>query len=128
VDVKPDTLVAPLDRPLTDEERALLDWLLGHGFPGANELRSQIERLTVAGKCTCGCPTIYFAFDEEPVQRKGERVISDHLAEVDGLPVGVMVFETNGVLSSLEVYSLPGTDKPFGLPLIASILGSETSE
>lgn len=116
-------LIVHLSRPLTREEAELLRWLLKHGSAGAEELGSQIEKLTVIGKCTCGCPTIYFAHDGEPVKRKGERLISDHLAEVDGMPVGVMVFQSNGILSSLEVYSLPGTEKTFGLPAVASILG-----
>ena len=64
---------------------------------------------------------MYFALDGAPVPRKGERLVSDHLASVNGMEVGIMLFETDGLLSSLEVYSCPGTDEPFGLPQIASI-------
>ena len=97
--------------------------LLEHGFPGASDLVSQIPRLTVSGKCTRGCPTIHFVFDSVPVKRKGEQVISDYIAEVDAHPIGLMVFQTNGLLSSLGSRSLPGTDKPFDLPPIRSIVG-----
>jgi hypothetical protein len=47
--------------------------------------------------------------------------VSDYLATVDGMEVGIMLFETNRDLSSLEVYSCPGTAQPFGLPDTASI-------
>jgi hypothetical protein len=55
--------------------------------------------------------------------RKGEQIISDYFAEVDGHPIGLMVFQTSGHLSSLEAYSLPGADEPFDLPPISCILG-----
>jgi hypothetical protein len=48
-------------------------------------------------------------------------LISDHLATVDGQEVGVMLFETEGQLSSLEVYSCAGSDLPFGLPKIDTL-------
>lgn len=75
----------------------------------------------VAEKCSCGCPTVYFALDGVPVTRKGEQLISDWRAEVDGNRVGVMLFQTDDGVSSLEVNSIAGTDKPFGLPAIGSI-------
>jgi hypothetical protein len=49
------------------------------------------------------------------------RPISDHLAILDGQHVGVMLFATESQLSMLEVYSLAGTDKPFGLPEIQAL-------
>jgi hypothetical protein len=49
------------------------------------------------------------------------RLVSDHLAIVDGMEVGILLFETNGDLSSLEVYSCAGSDQPFGLPDTTSI-------
>ncbi len=125
---EPNRGISSLNRSLTPEEANLLLWLLRHGFRGAKNLVSQVERLTVVGKCTCGCPTIYFALDGVPVKRKGEQVISDYIANVNDMPVGVMVFQTDGRISSLEVYSLPGSDKPFGLPAIDSILGPESSD
>ena len=111
----------PLKRPLTQHERDLIRWLIEHGDPGATHLLSQLDRLSVAGKCTCGCPTIDFELDGEIVSPKGERVVSDWLAKVDGEPVGVMLFEANGKINSLEVYSCSGSKEPFGLPSIDSI-------
>ena len=114
----------PLNRALTQDERELIRWLLEHSvIKDASHLLLQIDRLTVVAKCNCGCPTVDFALDGEPIARKGEACISDWLAEVDGMPVGVQLWHVNGRLSTLEVYSLPGTDQPYGLPTIASILG-----
>lgn len=109
-------------RSLTERERELIVWLIDHGdYEDRQSLQAQTARLSVRERCTCGCPTVYFALDGTPVPRKGERLVSDYLATVDGMEVGVMLFETNGHLSSLEVYSCPGTDQPFGLPEVASI-------
>ena len=120
---EPTRFLEPIKRPLTDQEREVVVWLLEHSFKNTTDLLPQVERLTVASRCTCGCPTIDFALDGEPVNRKGEQLISDWLAEVDGAEVGVMLFQTNGKLSTLEVYSCAGSDKPFGLPSLESIKG-----
>jgi hypothetical protein len=117
--------VERLKRPLSPQERDLVRWLIKHSHIDARHLLGQIDRLTVAGKCNCGCPTIYFALDGEPVSRKGEQLTSDWLAKVGGGLVGVMLFQTKGQISSLEVYSCAGTDKPFGLPAIDTIMGYE---
>jgi hypothetical protein len=132
----------PLNRPLTTHERDLILWLLDHpeeGNPANNavyvnpwflesdipQLKAQIDALTVVSKCTCGCPTVDFALEGIPIPRKGEHVIRDYLATVDGEEVGIMLFQNDGRLSSLEVYSAAGTDKPFGLPEIEAIFSWE---
>ncbi len=113
----------PLSRPLTQQERDLVRWLIEHAHKNAADLLPQVDRLSVASRCTCGCPTIDFALDGEPVVQKGEQLISDWDAEVDGMPVYVQLWMRHGRISSLEVGSLPGTDQPFGLPAIESFLG-----
>jgi hypothetical protein len=114
----------PLNRALTQQEKDLIRWLIEHSFvKDASRLLPQIERLSVVTKCNCGCPTIDFALDGQPVAHKGEGFISDWIAEVDGMPVYVQLWISNDRISSLEVGSLPGTDQPFGLPAIESILG-----
>lgn len=106
-------------RPLTACEKTLILWLIDHGSY-ANRLPfvDQLEKLTVHERCTCGCPTVYFALDGKPVSRRGEMIMSDYLATVSEQEVGVMLFETEGELSSLEVYSCAGSVQPFGLPKI----------
>ena len=114
----------PLNRTLTQHERDLIRWLIEHSFvKDASRLLPQIDRLSVVARCNCGCPTIDFALDGEPVAGKGEQCISDWLAEVDGMPVYLQLWRSNDRISTLEVGSLPGTDRPFGLPVVESILG-----
>lgn len=112
-----------LSRPLTEPERNLVRWLIDHSHTDARHLLPQVDKLSVYAKCTCGCPTIDFALCGEPVETKGEKLVSDWIADVDGMPVGVMLWQANVRISTLEVYSLPGSDKPFGLPAIESFLG-----
>lgn len=114
----------PLNRALTQHERNLIRWLIEHSFvKDASLLLPQVETLSVVAKCNCGCPTIDFALDGEPVTRKSQMCISDWIAEVDGMPVYVQLWRSNDRISTLEVGSLPGTDQPFGLPAVESILG-----
>jgi hypothetical protein len=122
IDIVNDPALEALSRPLTEQERELITWLIDNGeYEDRHSLRAQVTRLSVRERCTCGCPTVYFALDGSPVPTQGERLVSDYLATVSSMEVGVMLFETAGHLSSLEVYSCPGTDQPFGLPDIASI-------
>jgi hypothetical protein len=86
-----------------------------------------LERLTVVARCTCGCPTVYFEIEGNPATRKGEQIISDHLGTVDGQDIGEMLFALGNQLSSLEVYSQAGSDKPFGLPKVRDLYSFEES-
>ena len=110
-----------VNRPITNEEGALIRWLLDHGEDGVARFISQIDTLTVASECACGCPTINFAREENGEKQGTARPISDYLAIVDGQHFGVMLFATETQLSMLEVYSLAGIDKPFGLPKISDL-------
>jgi hypothetical protein len=93
----------PCDRPLTDHERQLVAWRIDHGESGDRQkLHGQIPEIWLRERCTCGCPTVYFALNGKPVPRKGVLLISDHLATVAGMEVGIMLFQTDGHLSSLE--------------------------
>jgi hypothetical protein len=60
------------------------------------------------------------------MSRKGERIIANYLADLSGMEVGVMLFELEGALNSLEVYSHAGSDTPFGLPEIATCILSKS--
>jgi len=54
-------LAAP--RPLTAEERALLEALLRH--PGSKpELTEQAKTVQVDATCSCGCPSVFLAVDD----------------------------------------------------------------
>jgi hypothetical protein len=114
-------LRAALDRPITQQESEIVRWLLDHGDPRYFHLASQIDSLRVISKCTCGCPTVDFALKSGETSRKGGGPVSDNLATVDDQLVGVMLFACNDSLSSLEVYSMAGNDKPFDLPNIEDL-------
>jgi hypothetical protein len=85
-----------VNRAITLQEDGLIRWLLDHSDVDPELFNSQLSDVTVASKCNCGCPTIYFAYRGEPVTRKGEHLISDYLATVEGQEVGVMLFERDG--------------------------------
>ena len=108
-------------RAVTREEAAVIEWLLRHGEKGADGFFAQVETLTIVSRCTCGCPTVHFESEKNQASRKGERLISDQLGTVNGEDVGVMLFELNGRLSTLEVYSCAGADKPFSLPKLEDL-------
>jgi hypothetical protein len=110
-----------VNRPITEQEGLLIKWLLKHGVPGSEEFISQLDSLTVIWKCRCGCPTVNFALRGESVRSENKHILADYLATVDGQDVGVILFQREGRLSSLEVYSHAGTDKPFGLPEIEAL-------
>ena len=114
------------NRPITAKERILIEWLLRHGNPGSEQFLQQLDPLFVVSKCICGCPTVNFAREGESVPHEAEHILADYLATVDSADVGIILFQRGGGrLSSLEVYSQAGTEKPFGLPEIESIYSYE---
>ena len=113
----------PQDRGVTAQEASLVRWLVEHGEQGCDRLLDQIENLKVVSKCNCGCPTVYFALQNDGSSRKGERLVSDWIAEMDGEMFGVMLFAVAAQISSLEVYCCSGRVTTFGLPEIGMIRG-----
>jgi hypothetical protein len=104
-----------VDRPLTDEERALTRWILENGVPEAVGFLDQLERACVVGLCPCGCATIDFAINGLPEAPPGVRILGDFVFGDETDLAGVFVFESNGILRGLEVYGLAG-DAPKVLP------------
>jgi len=59
-------VVAALEpTPLTPPEKSVLDLLLSVVYPGVFELREQAEKVVVAGRCDCGCPTFDVAVPDD---------------------------------------------------------------
>jgi hypothetical protein len=105
-------------RPLTGNERALLDALLRHEFPGVNELRVQARQTSASPGCTCGCGTLDLHVpDTAPRSSASSPVpVEGTVVGADGEPIGgLLLFVEDGRLSSLEVYSL--VDDPLPMPL-----------
>jgi hypothetical protein len=105
----------PVDRPLSDDERCLLMWLLEHGAPGATGYLSQIPSVRVIGQCSCGCPTLDLAVAGKH-GTGGSTIVADFCGTTsEGAFVGVMVHVREDLVSELEAYSLNDI-KTFSFP------------
>ena len=115
--------IRPERRPLTDEERNLLEWLLASGSPDAKPYVSQIATVNVVGKCTCGCPTIDLALgDREQRKTSPSIILADFVGKTpEGIEVGVIVHAREGEISELEVYAISDWKGPFNLPSVESL-------
>jgi hypothetical protein len=96
---------------------------LKHGDPAVAHLADQVDGLMIVSRCNCDCRTVYFAMKGNPASRKGEQIVNDWLAQMDSDLFGVVLFELDGRISSLEVYSCSGRVKEFGLPNSSMLLG-----
>jgi hypothetical protein len=90
------------DNNESEPEGHLIKWFLEHGVPGSDEFISQIDSLTVISKCRCGCPTVNFTLHGKSVLSENKHILADYLVTVDGQDVGVILFQREGRLSSLE--------------------------
>ena len=114
-------LLAP--RPLTSEELALLNWVLEHGLPEAKIFAPQVEKIRATRWCDCGCPSIKLHVDKDaPLGASSDSVISDVLGLTpEGKRIGVLLFQKEGKLSILEVYSLDIIEGDWGFPVYDSL-------
>jgi hypothetical protein len=114
--------VANERRPINEREEAILDRLLSDDETLA-QLRTQVPQLVVIARCACGCPTVEF---EHP--RVAPDVVSRPL-NIEGrasggaseAPIDILVFETGGYLSGLELVSY-GAHAPQEWPTLDSIV------
>jgi hypothetical protein len=107
-------------RPLSSEERAILEWLLKNGPENAKEFLPQLEFIQARRHCKCGCPSIEFSLPLE-VPQAGTPPISlrtNVLGKSGIYDVGVMLVAGYGVLSELELYTFEDRVDPFDLPAI----------
>ncbi len=111
------------ERPLTDNEQALLNGLLKHAdFDGAAALRAQADNVLASVGCSCGCGTIDLHPQGTPdrVQLTSalpcEGVVYDEHGTVIG---GLLAFMDNGLLCALEVYSY--REDPLPLPSLQRV-------
>jgi len=110
-------------RPLTTEERTLLDWLIEKGSPEAQRYASQVSEIAVVGRCTCGCPSLDLALSDRTDRTTGpSEILADFDGATDeGVPVGVILHAREGQISELEVYAVSDFTGRFGLPKIQSL-------
>jgi hypothetical protein len=106
----------PENRPLTTDERVLLEWLIANGSSNAAKYAWQIPRVSVVSRCTCGCPTIDLALDGKHVDG-GSELVADFVGKSpEGIQVGVILHCRGGQISELEVYAIDEVEGVFGLP------------
>ena len=106
----------PEDRPLSDEERSLVRWMLEHGESHAPSFLSQLEQARVGSRCRCGCASVNFSVAGKEPAGTGMDILSDQVWEEGEGHFGVFVFGLSGSLAGLEVYSLDGAVTPTWLP------------
>jgi hypothetical protein len=106
-------------RPLTTDERRVLDLMLSAEFEGVEELRCQAGEAVVIGRCRCGCPTIDLdvSSDSPPSAIPGPLAPFEGRVSTEGeAPSGeIILFVKAGFLTSMEyVYytDLPPTEWP----------------
>lgn len=104
------------NRPLTDAERALAQYLLTNGEPSAATFLEQLPLAEVTPtRCPCGCASIDLQIKGHPEAPPGVKILGDFLWGPLESPAGVFIYENNGLLSGIEVYGLAG-DAPRFLP------------
>jgi hypothetical protein len=107
-------------RALTEDERALLEWLLHHGTSAAAMYLEQLPMVSVVSRCGCGCPTIDLAVNGRAALISSPTTI---LADAEGVSpegvlIGVILHGREALISELEIYSLGGDEEKFSLPRI----------
>lgn len=97
----------PLDRPLSTNERSILERILQFDFPGAGALRHQLAAVRATIGCECGCATIDLVVDQTAAVPATDApgLLPVTGTTEDGLG-GVIAFTRDGWLSCLEIYSV----------------------
>lgn len=113
----------PDDRPLTTDERSLVQWLLEHGTPIAAGFLPQLVQARVATRCYCGCASIDFAIGGMiPPAGTSISILADYeYQSAAGHLFGAFVFERAGLLAGLEVWSVDGLSTPSTLPKVEQL-------
>jgi hypothetical protein len=101
-------------RPLSTDERALVEYLLSVDFPGRDELWNQLGDVEVVGICECGCGSVDLSVTGTLVRSLAESLIPSE-GHAEGLDV--LIFARGGVLSLLElVFYDDKAPRPFPKP------------
>jgi len=106
-----------IDRALTSGERALIRWLLEHGEGDCTEFIEQLENARVARLCSCGCASIDLSIGGQRPEDFAMRILSDYQwLNEHGHLCGAFVFEQDGLLAGLDLWSIDGQSTPDALP------------
>lgn len=112
-----------MDRPLIFEERSVVQWLLEHGDGVNADFLEQLGRARVASLCGCGCASINFAVSGKRPDQLTMRTLSDYQwRDEHGHLFGAYVFEQDGLLAGLDLWSIDGQSIPTAVPSIANLV------
>lgn len=91
------------DRPLTPQERAVIERLLSVDFRDVEFFRAQVPAIRVTSMCRCGCGTLYFTIDPETKQAPSQEWRNGPHVLVEGDSRSwLMLFQNEGWLTKLE--------------------------
>lgn len=112
-----------VDRPLTPDESAVVRWLLEHGEGDHSGFLVQLKHARVARLCACGCASIDFSIDGKRPRHLAMRALSDYEWRNDhGHLCGAFVFEQDGLLAGLDLWSIDGQSTPDAMPPIERLV------
>lgn len=116
--------VAITPRPMSPVERAVVELILANEFPGAAELRAQVDFVQVVAKWGVDSASVDLLVSEEAPRSPGVTgVIPVDATVVDktGSLFGeILLWATDGCLSAIE-YAWYGDEPPSALPDIGMI-------
>jgi hypothetical protein len=112
-----------IERPLAPDEFAVIRWLLEHGNGDNSAFLEQLNHARVARLCRCGCASIDLSIDGRRPAHLAMRVLSDYQWRNDlGHRFGAFVFEQDGLLAGLDLWSIDGESTPDSIPAIESLV------
>jgi hypothetical protein len=105
-------------RDLNNSEKELILWMLENGNDNSKEYINEIDKLSVASKCPCGCPSINFAYDHKELSYKnGMKPIADFIYKSKKANLcGAFLFLLENHVGGLDIYSIDGNETPDELP------------
>ena len=108
------------NRLLSSEEFAVVEWLLQHGNGEHSRFLHQLQQARVVELCPCGCASISFSINgKRPKKEAHMNILADYQWQDDrGHLFGAFVFERDGLLAGLELWSIDGQSTPATMPLI----------
>ena len=112
----------PVDRALSEQERSLIEWLLLHGDGDNAAFVAQLNQSSVVAHCACGCASIDLAVAGK-LGAGNMRVLADfQWTTPEGHACGAFVFEQDGLLAGLDLWSIDGGAVPSALPAIEDLV------
>lgn len=107
-------------RKITQDERSMVRWLLEHAATSPDHAKylETVDTLEVVDRCDCGCPSVDFLKEG---QGAGAEILADAVGTAtDGLPLNLILWGKEGVISGLEVYNYDGGSW-FPLPALQGV-------